>query len=715
MVSVSAYRITYTALLAALSLSALMTLILSYRFAAQQQEVLVAKQTSVQRTVASAAQHIIQLVRTIEPFAQSVAQQLEGKKFSKTELETLLASKPAHITGVGVLFTPESSNYQSLVFIEQNNSQKLLDITKLIPKLAENTWYQQALDFGKSDIGLFIDPINEQHAFIYAQAVHDEKKNTIGVIFAIQSISHIKHLLTTVYADQTGYWFLTDTENTLLIHPRSMFFNHTHEIAQPSQAPENNPLWALARAERAQQPSAMVRGYDELLETNAVLSYTTVAGLPLVLFHVSSMLETFNRNNTIRHHLFFIIISMLILCICAALFAMVKKYEQLNRLWFSSSFIALCLLIALCAIWYVTSNYPNMPTDSIIIDSKRSLYQTIEQLKNKQLPVAEKTPIVSESDVVPLLNYRYKQGRYVPTGIFINNLNFIDQERIEFVGIIWQRYFDGIHDTISRGFIFPQLASKINSVEIGRIKQEKQETILWLVSCTLSQSFSYSTYPFDTKNITIQLAHKDFDKNITLVPDLDAYSLLVPQVHPGIGPYAHVPGWNFIESFFGYKIVNYLTNFGIYNYGSFGMTNQIDKTFAPELHFTILAQRYLFEILTTDLITILVIAFLLFMILLTYQIQGVASTLSLLAAILFSTILAQLHFKSKVLSHELVYFESFYFVLYSAILAVCLVILLHLYDFKIRLIEYKNNIVSKLLYWPCTLLVLFVITLVYLY
>ena len=250
--------------------------------------------------------------------------------------------------------------------------------------------------------------------------------------------------------------------------------------------------------------------------------------------------------------------------------------------------------------------------------------------------------------------------------------------------------------------------------QISDIKQGNRQTIIWQVRSKLNQEMNYSKYPFDTKNIQIQVRHKDFEKNRILVPDLDAYDIINPSALPGIAPTTHMTGWYMIQSFFGYELSNYTTNFGLYSYGPFGLYD-VTQLNNPELYFNLSAGRYLIDTIVTNLLVLVLIALILFILLLIYSLEGFGWIIGTVTGTLFSTILAQVNFRSKVPSQTFVYFEMFYFVFYFIIMLTLISSLLHQFKVDVRLISYRKNIITKILYCPLLFGLIFAATMYYLY
>ena len=131
--------------------------------------------------------------------------------------------------------------------------------------------------------------------------------------------------------------------------------------------------------------------------------------------------------------------------------------------------------------------------------------------------------------------------------------------------------------------------------------------------------------------------------------------------------------------------------------------------------FNITAQRHLLDTILTDLLALCVIAVILFALLLTYFAEGFELLMETSAAAFFSTVFAQIQFRSKIPSHEFVYFEFFYFVIYIVILLILTSSLIHLFHMPLTFISYRKNIITKTVYWPFILSLIFMVTIFYVY
>jgi len=307
----------------------------------------------------------------------------------------------------------------------------------------------------------------------------------------------------------------------------------------------------------------------------------------------------------------------------------------------------------------------------------------------------------------------YSTTRHVPTGIFLTDLQFLNPSQISIVGYIWQRYVDKTHQQTTRGFVLPQ-AINSNIKELYRKSEGGTETILWSVEATINQRLHYRTYPFDSKLLEVEMWHADFDQNVLLLPDLDSYRQLNPRSKPGLSDEAYLEGWRMTDSSFGYLERHHRALFGMYNRGLFGIYRQVVKSDIPNLSFNIRAERRLAETLFADLLPLIVVALLLFATFVASGEWGYAS-LGAMASVFFGTVFSHMRFREKIPAYAVVYFETFFFAVYTAIFIVVILATLYQLGTRIWFIQYRKNLISRLLYWPILLLTLVISTIYYLY
>lgn len=328
------------------------------------------------------------------------------------------------------------------------------------------------------------------------------------------------------------------------------------------------------------------------------------------------------------------------------------------------------------------------------------------------------------ADMPALENYLKKNATessfHVPTGIFIQSLEFVGANDANLTGYIWQKYDDDLHAKISRGFIFPErIRSADESINKEyRHKDGKTEVIGWYFDVILRQPFDYSKYPLDKHNVWIRMWHKDFDRNVILTPDLNSYDSVRHGHAFGIDMDMVAGGWRLYETYFQYKKGHYDTNFGIDGY--------VGKKDFHELYFNIEIGRKFMNAFIINLVPLIIVTSMLFSVLMmTTSEQEKAATfgfstsgaIGTTAALFFVVMLSHIQLREQFSGAGIVYIEQFYFAVYAAIFLVSLNIYLFSTGWcvgrRLDFIHYNDNFIPKVAFWPTLLVVLVVITLRY--
>jgi hypothetical protein len=345
--------------------------------------------------------------------------------------------------------------------------------------------------------------------------------------------------------------------------------------------------------------------------------------------------------------------------------------------------------------------------------------------------LVEPTQLVSEQAVDEYLQENWedlvvaKAGNIEPTlkiktGIFIQSLKFFNSTEVNLTGYIWQRYEDGLHDSIKPGpgevgFILPeQVDSGFEPQEAYRLRLAQEEIIGWYFEATLRQPFDYSTYPFDHKTVWVRLWHKQFSRNIVLVPDFEAYQATGPADIFGIEEAIVLETWERENTFFDYQLSSYDTDFGI--------TNYVGQQGFPELHYNFIVKRKFENAFIVYLLPLFLVATLLFAALLTISDKAelserfgfsVSGFIGAASALFFVVMLAHIQLREQFAGAGIVYIEYFYILMYLLLVAATA----NTYLFSLRpkrgcgLILYEDNILVKVAYWPVVLGCLILITL----
>jgi hypothetical protein len=521
-----------------------------------------------------------------------------------------------------------------------------------------------------------------------------KKKIPFGVVFANYSLDGLKDLMNSLNLGKTGYGYFLSKKGTFIYSPREDWVREQKTIFQIAKQFKSEKL--RVAAEKALKGSKIEMDFDNhLTGQSSWIFFEPIPSTGWTLGSVFIKDEILFNTKSLHHKL--LLIDLEIIAFFFFLFILLfRAYKgSVRSLWTVSSSTFIVLLAGIGFIWYLELTQHKIEQENnIVLMGKPGLNKFLQSRKS------------SNTKESPL---------YISTGVFIQSLEFQDANNVFVKGYIWQKYDNKIPQNVSQGFILPEAVDP-KVTEIYRQKDQNFEVIGWYFEAKLRENFDYSKYPFDAKDVWIRLWHKDFYKNTILVPDFDAYDLMVPTSLPGLEEDFVLPGWNLESSFFQYRLNNYNANFGINNY--------IGQDNFPELYFTVILQRDFITIFISNMMIIIVVLLLLFCVqILIMKHKETSENLDFTAleivsacgAFLFIIIIDQINLRQKIITAGIIYFDYFYFVLYIVILLVAINAILFASNIKFNWIHYKDNLIPKLLYWPTNLTLLMLVTLLVFY
>lgn len=392
------------------------------------------------------------------------------------------------------------------------------------------------------------------------------------------------------------------------------------------------------------------------------------------------------------------VFSLVILAASALTFFISGAHKGEEKgLWQTSVvFTALCF-IGIGAIWYmVLRSSPDEKTPEH--------YKPIRDEAGLQILKDEQSALATQSGT--------EQPIFIPTGVLIQSLEFISANNVTISGYVWQRYAADIPADIDRGFLMPE-GDNIEGTEAYRIRQGNEEVIGWYIQTTLRQTFDYARYPFDRQDIWLRLWHTDFARNVILVPDFQSYHVSEwdPYIRLGLEHDFVLERLSLERTYFNYHFNSYDANFGINNY--------IGQNAFPELYFNVGVRREVLDAFVAYMIPMIIL------ILMAFGVQFIVtqisekmsmygiSTIGLIgyfASLFFIGILAQLDIRRTLNAPGVVYVEYFYFILYAILLLQTVNAVAFTVSDNFHFIEYKDNLYPKVIFFPITLGLMFIIT-----
>jgi hypothetical protein len=290
----------------------------------------------------------------------------------------------------------------------------------------------------------------------------------------------------------------------------------------------------------------------------------------------------------------------------------------------------------------------------------------------------------------------------VPTGILVRTLAFRGAKEVFVAGLVWQKLTDAT-DPYGGGLVFPD-AIEADVEEAYRRPLEDGETVGWRFSATLRQVMDLSRYPLDHDNVSIRILPKGYDSGVLLVPDLASYTMINTHAKPGLEETLELSGWSISGSYFDFKFGNYNTDFGIPDFEA--------EESLPELHFNIQLKRNVLDSFIASGIPMLVVLLMLFAIIVRRTENTEVSklfgfnpsgTVRICSALFFVVLLAHIQMRNSIQAEEIVLLEFMYFIVYLAILFTAWHTFLFFSDTELKIVKYKESLITKLLFWPVVL------------
>jgi hypothetical protein len=301
----------------------------------------------------------------------------------------------------------------------------------------------------------------------------------------------------------------------------------------------------------------------------------------------------------------------------------------------------------------------------------------------------------------------------IPTGVYLQSFEFQSTSNVEMSGFVWQKYAPEVPADLRRGIALPeQLENGYNPTEAWNITRNGVQEIGWYFSGQFRQNFDYREYPFDQQDIWLRLWHPDVDYSVMLVPDFAAYRDLQPESLPGLDAQFVFGGWDPVQTYFSYALLDYNVDFGL----DYGFTDAPD----PELYFNLMVARDPLGPMLEHGVLEVAIAILLFLLLLlmaneatTVRPLGITvfDLIVAVGALLFAVILDHNGIRNAVQSQSLTYLEWVPLMLDVFIVLVVLDGVAAVKGWRIPILGYRGDLLPVMAYWPLLIGAFLLITL----
>lgn len=500
-----------------------------------------------------------------------------------------------------------------------------------------------------------------------------------GVVYASYSLEELRNIIGSLKLGDTGYGFIVSQNGNVISHPvgdyvcknivdisktDDVFEQITSDITPGTvntvyEAESGNQLWVF---------------YEKIPSTDWVLG---------VVLKDEEVLHQMKQEQ--YEQKIYLSLGIIAFLTCISVLGFIRNGINTNSLWKIAIIFSILCFIEIGFIWNLAMDSSiSENIDDIIVYDESGLESSLEKIY-----LAE----------IGDMNEDYEDSIVkIPTGIFIQSLEFSSGNDVTVTGYVWQKHTAGVSDDYVQGVIFPE--SESTSIDKA---YEKDDVTGWYFETTLREQFDYISYPFDVETVWIRLWSDSFENNVILVPDMESYDSIVPKLKPGIEKDFVLEGWDIQNSYFSYRVNEYDTNFGINEYNSHAN---------PELYYNIELKRDIVTPFITYMTPLLLIALLLFIALFT-EVKVDSEPSEILkygASLMLVLMVAHVSLREGLTASGIIYLEYFYIIMYLMVLGISFNALLFASDKRIPIIDHENNVFAKLIYWPVIMGLVLLIT-----
>jgi hypothetical protein len=521
----------------------------------------------------------------------------------------------------------------------------------------------------------------------------------------------MQYLLSEESTGQTGYGFILSATGSFISHPVEERFASQHRIWDLirglAKASDLDRLARLVLTDSGEALSFEVR--DGRTGQSGWIAFQPIRAtrwtLGVVSIAAPSGVNVEERRRRLIEASLSLLTALLILVLAVA------RVGRRTRLWWFVFAASVLAILEIAFIWRLASAAEiRSGKDRVLIVDRAALNQYLDREATREL-------------------------ERLPTGLEISSIQFLSPDSIRFTGYVWQTLsLEDPEGEVEPAFHLPQGLDGPEIHEVwrreveGRAGSESLTEVGWWVSARLGQNLEYQRYPLDTKELTVRFRHTEFERQVMLVPDVDAYPFLNPAQRPGVDSDLTLPGWRIRSSFFSLAVppdpadgVESDSAVGLHAESS--LATSPERSSVPELQMSVVAERALLGPFISNLLPVIVILCILFSLLMLvtrdeekslfgFSLNKMVGTS---AGLFFAVLLAQIRMREALATSGLVYVEYFHFVLYLVLVLNLINAFLFLTNVPIRFIADRDNLWPKLSFWPLVLGLFLCITVVFFY
>jgi len=659
-----------------------------------------------EETAAALKAEIEGLLTKVEAEGTKLGELFGSRDLSVEEVKDLIRETSLEfpeIRGVTACYEPDAFSSERRLFCPYYNkgsaSYVFVGQSYDYSVKADNTeWYTSVIETGKTWIDPYYGTAAQEWYVDFGVPFYFSSGPRAGQVrgmidFSLE-VGDFKNLVHSISVGKTGYGFVTSGNGKFLTHPIADYVGT--KGLDDLIAEEDQPALLKAYQGLKANETGHVQFFDEMNNEPSLFFYDQIEtngfGIGLSFFKGDLM----------------------------------GKASAMNRRYITMALTASAILVLLIALYFGRDVLDRSEIELLSILGTLLLFANV-LLIGFLTHTAADTAASNESppitDVASLGNFvnqeharsdrlKTPKARPVPTGIYIDRMEFEDSYNLNIGGTVWQKYPLDIVEDVSVGFRFPQMspfaeASYIEESSRERVEPKEGEAgylhVSWDVRVTLRLNLKYGNFPFDKRHLDIEIVPLSQADHLIFVPDLSSYSYTNPSRLSGLSKNIDLPGNALTKSFYNFSSETVETDFGS---GSKDLFQNM-----PVLHYNIYMKRKLLNAFVTYLIPIFVAMCLIYILILacekTEARQGIIESM---AAFFFVLIFSHIDLRKDIVTADLIFIEYFYFITYLMIVLSTANLIIYTKP-RPSVFDFNDNQIFRAVYFPLFFALLLIVML----
>jgi hypothetical protein len=386
------------------------------------------------------------------PISESITNDLNSGRLEDEEVSARLRNtlqEHPELYGVVVAYKPYTYNSTTRLYapyyVWGQNEPQLIQIENVYdytqPDVNDGisprtVWYHQPFVEGAGWVEPYFGTASDTFLVLYALPFYRPNGSNLemtpaGVTSAVYSLDGVRSLVGSFDLGPTGYGYIITDKGTVVSHPIQEYLGKNITLLHEDDGTLRGINEKIVHG-KYQEVYNSYTGQTSLVFHELIPSTNWTLGVVFVEDEIFREAKTFNQHLKIA----FVMAFLGLLFFISTLIFRLDRVDQFN-LWIIVTIFSILCLSGMVFVWSLA-----------LEESAAKDQRNIEIYDRVGLEKALYSP-----------DYQFEPVIHVPTGIFLQSLEFSSANNVIVTGYIWQDYSNIEDDDITPGFIFPEAES----------------------------------------------------------------------------------------------------------------------------------------------------------------------------------------------------------------------------------------------------------------